>query len=1094
MTDRRSKQGGSARRSGTRWMLGEPLEERAMLAAFTAYNGLFSSNQTSPNTTFYSAINAVDNAGPLKDVVTGADQAAILSTAHVGAVFDTNGTQPANGTDAAEIFGGFVDFSAGSQRSIEIGPGAAYEYRFENLDPGATYQFAGTAIRGNSSYTDRWTLAQIEGAESFTIAHSSGAGVVTAGLEPNQVAFWAGHNAASDQGYVVQWLDIDPGPDGQFTVISTQYTGSIPTAIDANGVADGSKSYGIAGVRLTQDEASGPPAVENVPATDVLAFNATIGGTITTTGGEVPEVTLYFGTTDGGTNAAAWQHAVPLGNVSGEFSTVLDSLTQNTTYHYRGFAQNSLGSAWAPTTSTLQTLPASAPVIVNRAVENVGAFSAVLNGTVTDTGNDLPIVTVYYGDNDGGTNPNAWDHHVDIGTQFGAFSLPVSNLQPLTNYYFTTFAQNSLGSDWAPATLQFATTDTPPLQISEFMADNSATLTTRTRVASTVPFAGDVMTPDWIEIHNPTDTVADIGGFHLTDTPNSPQKWAFPAGTVVPPNGYLVVYASGLDIVDTALDQTGRLHTSFELSGDGSDRLLLTDADGERVAGFDTIPLQSEDISYGIDLLGEERFYGVPTPGSNNANDVPPAPVISVASKTFTGSFTVELTASLPTHSIRYTTDERTPTTTSTLYTGPITISSTTQLRAIAVSPDGKVSTVVSASYVSLGANVLNRTSNLPIMIVETFGDSVPGVGSTYGDSFMALIEPGEDGVTVLTDAFDLTTRGGIHVRGSSSSGFAKKQYRVEFWDENNEDQKQSVLGMPKEADWIFYGPNQYDRVLISNPLMFDLSNQMGRYATRTRWVEMYLDSNGGTLDTGDFVGLYAITEVIEEGDDRVDVGTLTTGAGGVPVQGGFIWKNDRGNAYVDPESPTTQQRTYINSWINGLSSAAAGANFTDPVNGYAKYADVPSFIDHNILNMVSMNVDALRLSSFYFKRPDGKLEAGPIWDFDRALDSTDGRDNNPRSWFGTGDSTRYFDDNDRVRSWWPDMFQDPDFVQAYIDRWFDLRQGVLSLDNINATIDRIAEPIFDAAARDYQRWSGSRYTNFAGELNHLKTWLRQRV
>ena len=507
---------------------------------------------------------------------------------------------------------------------------------------------------------------------------------------------------------------------------------------------------------------------------------------------------------------------------------------------------------------------------------------------------------------------------------------------------------------------------------------------------------------------------------------------------------------------------------------------------------MENTPLQSEDISYGIDLAGTPRFFGVPTPGADNSHDHPQAPQVSVASTAFTDSIVVELTPALSTHTIHYTLNEQIPTATSTVYTGPLTISTTTQLRAIAVAPNGKSSVVVSETYIQLASDVVDDSSNLPILIVETFGDGVPG--STFGDVFVAMIEPGEDGRSRVTDDFDLVTRAGIHVRGSSSAGFSKKQYRVEFWDEQNEDQKLEVLGLPREADWIFYGPGPYDRVLISNPLMFDLSNQIGRYATRTSWVEMYLNSNGGTLSASDYVGVYAIIEVVEQGDDRVNVEPLTTGAGGLPVEGGFIWKNDRGSAYVDPESTTSAQRSYIDGWINGLASAAAGPNFQDPNLGYARYADVGSFIDHNLLNLLAMNVDAMRLSSFYYKSAAGKLEAGPIWDFDRSLDSTDGRDNNPRSWFGTGDSTRYFDDSDRVRSWWPDMFQDPDFVQQYIDRWFELRQHEFSVANINATIDAHAAQLAEAAPRDYRRWSGSRYSNFDGEIRHLKDWLRQRV
>ncbi len=1071
----------------------ESLENRNLLTGFTAFNGLFSSGDTNENTTFYSDVGGRDSAGPLIDVETGEATQVLLTTSQVGVHFGGNGSQPASGTDAHSIFDGFVDFAAGGERSIEVSSGDAYQYSFENLDAGATYEFAGTAIRGNSGYTDRWTLIELQGAVSATADHSTGPGVVRSGLPANQIAIWTGNNASSGEGYVAQWLDIDPGADGTFHVTSTQYTGPVPTQINSSGEADGSKGYGISGIRLVENVPAGPPAVENLIASEVMAFEATVGGRVTTTGGQVPEITVYYGETDGGTNSQQWQNSLDLGKASREFSAILDGLDQATTYYYRSFAENSLGNDWADSSQSFTTLSAGPPELQILPAENVGAFAAELTGRITNTGNDAPIVTVYYGDNDGGTNKGSWDESIELGVQSGTFTAAASDLDPTSQYFFSARAQNSLGSQWTDS-LSFKTTETPPLQISEFVADNATTLTTRVRTTPTASFRGDRLTPDWIELHNPTATVADVGGFHITDDLGQPRQWEIPAGTLIPARGYLVVFASGLDIRDSRFDERGNLHTNFQLASNSGAELALTDAEGEVVFSLTNLPVQSEDIAYGVDQIGTERFYASPTPGDNNANDVPKAPQISHSSQTFTGSIVVELTPALPTHSVRYTLNERSPTTSSTLYSGPITIDSTTQLRAISVAPNGKSSTVVGESYIELARSVTDDTSNLPIVIVDTFGDGVPGRGSNFGDAFVGIIEPGENGEASLTSEFDVETRAGIHVRGSSSAGFSKKQYRVELWDQRDEDQKYQVLGMPKEADWIFYGPGQYDRSLVANPLMYDLSNQIGQYATRTRWVEMYLNSNGGTVSSSDYVGLYAIMEVIEQGDDRVDVELLSTGAGGVPVNGGFVWKNDRGSAYVDPDDTTSAQRRHIDGWINDLKRAASGANAGDPLRGYEKYADVGSFIDHNILNLFAMNVDAMRLSSFYHKTAEGKLVAGPIWDFDRSLDSTDGRDNNPRTWYGSGDSTRYFNDSDRVMSWWPDMFDDADFVQRYIDRWTELRQNELSLESVYATIDAHAAEISDAAARDYRRWSGSRYSTFAGEIRHLKDWIEDRV
>ncbi|MCH8044357.1 MAG: lamin tail domain-containing protein [Planctomycetes bacterium] len=1073
----------------------EPLESRLLLAGFTAYNALWGGGATHANTTLYSEISGHDSAGLLRDIETGANTGVLLTTSSVGINFGGAASNPAQGTDAHDIFSGFVDFAAGSsQRSVETEANDSYQYAFENLDPGATYEFAGSAMRGNPAYTNRWTLVQLLGAESFTPAHSGGVGTITEGLAANQVVIWFGYNSGAGLGYVAQWKDIDPGADGEFTVVSTQWRGAIPTSVDSGGVADGNKGYSPSGIRLIENVPSAPPTVVGAAATGVQAFEATVGGSITGTGGQVPEVTIYFGDNNGGTNPAAWDEAISLGGHTGDFSTVVAELESNTQYYFRAFAENTIGVDWADATQSFTTLSATAPAAINLSAADVGAFAATLRGQITNTGNDTPAVTVYYGNEDGGSDPNAWDESVFLDGQSGTFEAAATGLERLTTYYFAAFVQNRIGGRWAAPSLSFTTTDTPPLVITEFMADNGTSLRTRTRDSRSDPFAGDRLSPDWFEIHNPTPATVDLGGLHLTDDLSKPTRWEIPIGTTIGPGGFLVFFASGDDITDPELDENGYLHTNFKLSAGGGEDLAITDAAGVVLFAFENFPSQTEDVSYGIDAAQNERTFAIPTPGEDNANDTPKAAAFGTPSGTFTGSMLLALSKGRASDTIRYTLNGAAPTASSTVYNGPLTLTDTAQVRTIVIGTGGKRSTVVSQTYVKLSDTALGVSSNLPIVIVETFGRGINGKSSGFGTTFIGVIEPGEDGRSRLTDSFTVDTRAGMHIRGSSSAGFSKKQYRVEFWDEDGQDRKLRLLGMPEEADWIFYGPGPFDRNLISNPLIYDLSNQIGRYAVRTRWVEVYINDNGGRLNASDYRGIYAIMEVIERDDERVDVERLSSGTGGLPVSGGFVWKNDRGSAYVDPEGPNTAQRGYINGWINSLRSAAASSNFKDPNVGYARWADVGSFIDHNLLNIVPMNVDALRLSSFYFKTADGKLEAGPIWDFDRSFDSTDGRDNNPRRWFGTGDSTRPFNDSDRVMSWWPDMYQDPDFVQAMIDRWFELREGAFSLESINATIDRHASILAEAAPRDYARWSRSRYGDFAGEIRHLKDWLTSRI
>ena len=84
-------------------------------------------------------------------------------------------------------------------------------------------------------------------------------------------------------------------------------------------------------------------------------------------------------------------------------------------------------------------------------------------------------------------------------------------------------------------------------------------------------------------------------------------------------------------------------------------------------------------------------------------------------------------------------------------------------------------------------------------------------------------------------------------------------------------------------------------------------------------------------------------------------------------------------------------------------------------------------------------------LSGYFYKPRDGKLTFGPLWDFDRALGSTDGRDNNPRVWRSASPDygTDMFN-SDPIFSnpWYSQMFRDPDFWQRWIDRWQELRRS----------------------------------------------------
>ncbi len=73
---------------------------------------------------------------------------------------------------------------------------------------------------------------------------------------------------------------------------------------------------------------------------------------------------------------------------------------------------------------------------------------------------------------------------------------------------------------------------------------------------------------DWVELYNKSAVAVDISGYTLTDNPVNLDKWTFPAGTIIQPNDYLIVWA------DEDSSQ-GPYHMNFKLSAAGEILMLL---------------------------------------------------------------------------------------------------------------------------------------------------------------------------------------------------------------------------------------------------------------------------------------------------------------------------------------------------------------------------------------------------------------------------------------------------------------------------------------------------------------------------------------
>lgn len=121
-------------------------------------------------------------------------------------------------------------------------------------------------------------------------------------------------------------------------------------------------------------------------------------------------------------------------------------------------------------------------------------------------------------------------------------------------------------------------------------------------------------TPDWIELYNPLDNSFDLGGFRLSTAFGNPSQWIFPAGTIIPANGHLMIWFD--DGRPASVQYESELNTGRSLDGD-SDEVYLFNADGLVV---DSVEFGLQAANWSIGRLGDAwELLAIPTPGAANS-------------------------------------------------------------------------------------------------------------------------------------------------------------------------------------------------------------------------------------------------------------------------------------------------------------------------------------------------------------------------------------------------------------------------------------------------------------------------------------------
>lgn len=284
-----------------------------------------------------------------------------------------------------------------------------------------------------------------------------------------------------------------------------------------------------------------------------------------------------------------------------------------------------------------------------------------------------------------------------------------------------------------------------------------------------------------------------------------------------------------------------------------------------------------------------------------------------------------------------------------------------------------------------------------------------------------------------------------IKGRGNATwDNFDKKPYSMELTNEAD------LLGMGESSRWILIA-NAADPALIRNKLAFDFARALSLdYIPQSQWIDLYINNA--------YMGLYLLCERNEIDDQRVDI----SAEDGVLVS---MEREDRLKAqnypYVKTESGTAL-RIHTSMSLNLASIMQIQEKFqhvedvilsSDENKSLAGTIDLDSWVKKYLIEEIFLSCDACCISQYFYYEGNGKVYAGPVWDFDYSL-------GNQTSWQCSNSDGLY-----AKRSKATNMLDTPWFHALYEnDEFYDRMRQIYSESCVDLIDEMIAEGIREEA------------------------------
>ena len=403
--------------------------------------------------------------------------------------------------------------------------------------------------------------------------------------------------------------------------------------------------------------------------------------------------------------------------------------------------------------------------------------------------------------------------------------------------------------------------------------------------------------------------------------------------------------------------------------------------------------------------------------------------------------------------------------------------------------------------------------TGLPVVVLKhsTSGDyskvtsgGFLGMGATTHNQFVNFMIRGkqadwveDDEITVYNPngTVNMTANCGAKLRGNTSQKYPKKPFAIKL------KSKASVLGMPSHKRWVLLA-NWLDHSMIRNAVAFDIAHAIDSawrehknivpaadyigdgipWNVHGQNVELVVFSKDGV---GHHVGNYYLCEQIKIDKNRLNItkayeDILENNTNPTMADCGYLlevdnnydedwqFKTDNGVPFMFKDAVNNDIKSAVQTKVQRIEDNIDNSNFSAAYNEL----DLNTVIDQWFIWELTMNREyGDPRSVYYFMDGNGKLSAGPVWDFDRGTfqnyEGAKSLGNSERlkeydEWicWRTGESDNYF--------WYKKLITDPIFQQRVKDRWAVIYPYLQDVVN---TIESYREPLRASFAEDSRMW-----------------------